>query len=888
MDLAAGTRLGPYEILAALGAGGMGEVYRARDTRLDRGVAIKILPSHLSSNSEVKSRFEREARTLSSVTHPHICHLYDVGSQAGVEFLVMELLDGETLASRLQKGPVPLPDLLKIGVQIADALAKAHRLGITHRDLKPSNIMLTRSGAKLMDFGLAKPSTVGGVVPSSSSDAMTASLQSPATPVSTIGMVVGTIQYMSPEQIEGKEADARSDVFALGAVLYEMATGRRAFEGKSQLSVVSAILHQEPLPITAAQPASSSSASSSLDYVIRTCLAKDPDERFQTAHDVKLQLSWLLQSGGVTSQPASTELSARWPLGVIVGLAAAFLIVLALLLFKVGSKPPELATLGTTRFSIALPPGQDLAVDTTQAVVLSPQGTHLAYVAAESGVSHLYVRRLDQFSSVEIPDSEGATFPFFSPKGDWVAFFSQGKLKKAPADGGNPALICELPTFFGGTWTPQDILVVAVPSYGLATVPATGGALQKLKMNSKEPFYPEGPTWLADGEWIAFTDYYGTTRQVMAVNLASGEVRMLLNNAQNPTFGTNQVVYYWAGAMWTVPFDAHKVAVQGSAVQVAAGVTEDNFVGQASASGNGVLAYAPGPIGNFLRNLYFVNRSGVEQKVDIPAAGYIDPAISPDGKRVALALQYMSAQQLAVYERDRGVLMRIVANGALNNAPVWTPDGKDLLFDSVGTSEKRGIYRVAGDGSSAPQLVHETTINSHITSVSGGFAAVMVNDPATSADLWLLSLGSQYDLRPFKQTPAAERQGSFSPDGRWMVYTSNESGRPEIYVEPVPGPGGRWQISTTGGEQPRWVRTGREIVYRIGTKMMSAAVQTQPKFSAAKPVELFDRKFDRGGSVGGYDVTPDGQTFVMTRSEQTNPTEIRVVVGWPAEQPTAK
>ncbi len=884
MDLSAGTRLGAYEIVAALGAGGMGEVYRARDTRLDRSVAIKILPSHLSCNSEVKSRFEREAKTLSSVTHPHICHLYDVGSQAGVDFLVMELLEGETLASRLQKGPLPLQDLLKIGVQIADALAKAHRLGITHRDLKPANIMLTKSGAKLMDFGLAKPSTVGAVVTSSSSEAMTATLQSPATPISTIGMVVGTIQYMSPEQIEGKEADARSDVFALGAVLYEMATGRRAFDGKSQLSVVSAILHQEPPPITAAQTVSSSS----LDYVIRTCLAKDPDERFQTAHDVKLQLSWLLQSGSAASQPASTELPPRRSLVVILGLVAAFLIVLALLLFKIASRPTEGSTLGTTRFSIALPPRQDLAVDTTQAVVLSPDGKHLAYVAAESGVPHLYVRRLDQFDSTQIPDSEGATFPFFSPNGDWIAFFSQGKLKKVPADGGNPALICELPTFFGGTWTPQDIIVVAVPSYGLATVPAAGGGLQKVPMVSKERLYPEGPAWLAGGEWISFTDYFGTTRRVMAVNLASGEVRVLLNNAQGPSFTVDQIVYYWAGALWAVPFDAHKLAVLGKPVQVVSGVAEVNFVGQASASTNGVWAYAPGQAGNFSRNLYLVNRSGMEQKLDIPAAGYIDPKISPDGKRIALAIQYMSAQHLAVYERERGVLMRIVSNGALNNAPVWALDGKDLLFDAVSPSEKRGIYRVAADGSSAPQLVLETTINSHITSVAGGYAAVMVNDPATSTDLWLLSLGKQPEMHAFKQTSAAERQGTLSPDGRYMAYASNESGRSEIYVEPVPGPGGRWQISTDGGEQPRWVRTGREIVYRIGTKMMSAAVQIQPTFSAAKPVELFDRKFDRGGTVGGYDITPDGQTFVMTRSEQANPTEIRVVVGWSADQLTQK
>ena len=879
MALTSGTILGPYEIQSLLGAGGMGEVYRARDKRLDRSVAIKILPSHLSCNPELKSRFERQARTLSSVTHPHICHLYDVGSQAGVEFLVMELLEGETLACRLLKGPLPLPDLLKIAVDIADALAKAHRLGITHRDLKPSNIMLTKTGAKLMDFGLAKPSTVGAVMTASSSGE-TATLQSP-TPISTVGMVVGTIQYMSPEQIEGKEADARADIFALGAVLYEMATGRRAFEGKSHLSVASAILHQEPLPTTAVQP----TLPSSLDYVIRTCLAKDPDDRFQTAHDVKLQLSWLLQSGGAASQPSPTELRPRRHMGMIIGLAAAA-IVIALLLFKIVKSQPPSSPLGTTRFSIILPPGQDLAVDTTEAVVLSPEGKHLAYVAAESGVPHLFVRRLDQFSSVEIPDSEGANFPFFSPNGDWVAFFSQGKLKKAPADGGNPALICELPTFFGGTWTPQDIIVVAVPSFGLAKVPATGGALQKVPMVTKEPLYAQGPVWIPGGEWIGFTDYYSVTRRVMAVNLASGEVRTLLNNAQGASFTADQLVYYRAGAMWAVPFDAPKLAIQGSAVQVASGVTEENFVGEASASGNGVLAYAPGPVGNFLRNLYLVDRKGVEQELDVPAAGYIDPAFSPDGKRIAIAVQYMSAQQLAVYERERGVLMRVVANGALNNAPVFTLDGKGLLFDSAGTSGKRGIYRVAADGSSAPQLVRETAISSHITSVAGGYAAVMVNDPVTSVDLWLLSLGSQPDMRPFKQTPAAERQGNLSPDGRWMAYASNESGRSEIYVEPVPGPGGRWQISTNGGEQPRWVRNGREIVYRNGTKMMSATVQMQPTFGAAKAVELFDRKFDRGGTVGGYDVTPDGQTFVMTRSEQANPTEIRVVVGWSAGQGT--
>ena len=405
----------------------MGEVYRAHDTCLDRCVAVKILPSHPSSSPELKSRFEREAKTLSSVPHPHICHLYDVGSQDGVDFLVMELLEGETLATRLRRGPLSLQDLLKIGMEIADALARAHRLGITHRDLKPSNIMLTKTGAKLMDFGLAKPSTLGAVITPSSSAAATATLQSPATPISTVGMVVGTIHYMSPEQIEGKEADARSDVFALGAVLYEMATGRRAFDGKSHLSVASAILQKDPLPITTVQPASPSA----LDFVIRTSLAKDPDDRFQTAHDVKLQLIWLLQSGSAASQPAPTELLPRRSIAVIIGLAAAFVIAMRASVVPGTSNRPRgqharnhavqhrpAATAGTCRGRYA---GSN-ALARWQALGLCGGGRAVCHTSTSAASTDLIPLRYRIL--------KGATFPFFSPNGDWVAFFSQGKLEE--------------------------------------------------------------------------------------------------------------------------------------------------------------------------------------------------------------------------------------------------------------------------------------------------------------------------------------------------------------------------------------------------------------------------------------------------------------------------
>jgi serine/threonine protein kinase/Tol biopolymer transport system component len=877
MGLTSGTKLGPYEIRSALGAGGMGEVYRARDTRLDRSVAIKILHSHLSCTPELKMRFEREARMLSSLSHPHICSLYDVGKDGDVEFLVMELLEGETLSARLQRGPLPVSAVVKLSIEIADALAKAHRLGVIHRDLKPSNIMLTANGAKLMDFGLAKPNVAGtGAVGSPSlAELATATMQSPSSPLSSAGILIGTIQYMAPEQIEGKEADVRSDIFALGSVLYEAVTGRRAFEGKTHISIASAILQKDPAPITVENPGASLAP---LEATIRTCMAKEPDERFQTAHDVKLQLMWLAQVS--SSQPAGgkkTSAVAWIAMGAVI---LALLVTISLLVRELKNRPASSGN-GVTRFTIALPPRQELAVNNSQAVVLSPDGRYLAYVAAENGVPHLYTRRLDQFDSVAIPDSEGTTFPFFSPNGDWIAFFSQGKLKKAPSNGGVPVVICEVPTFFGGTWTPQDVIVVAVPNYGLASVPAGGGSLQKISVATKDIIYPQGATSFAGGEWIAFTDFLSNNLSVMAVKLKTGELRTLLRNAQAPSYAEGHLMYFQGGTLWAVPFDPVKATIQGDAIQIQSGIDQEAYIAQVSASETGVLAYAPGPAGSFSRNMYLVNRKGQEQKLDIPPKDYVDPVISPDGTRIACLFRSVAGQQLVVLDRDRGLFNTLVSSG-LNAAPAWLADGKTLIFDSV-DDQRRAIYRVSADGSSTPQVIRTISLNSHVTSAAGEYAAVMVNDPATSADLWLLNLQNPEDMRPFKNTTAAERQGSLSADGHWMAYVSNESGRPQIYLEAVPGPGGRRQISNDGGEEPRWVRNGREITYRNGTKMMSVPVQMRPAFQIGKPTELFDRKFDRGFGVAGYDVTPDGQTFVMTRSEHPAPTEIRVVVGWRGE-----
>jgi len=878
MALTSGTRLGPFEILSVLGAGGMGEVYRARDTRLGRDVAIKILPTSICSDPVARQRFEREAKSISALNHPNICVLHDVGCHEGLDYLVMECVEGETLAARLQKGPLPFSELLKTGIEIANALASAHRLGLVHRDLKPSNIMLTKAGAKLMDFGLAKPVVLNPITPASApaftGETLTSN-QSPGSPLTGVGAIIGTIQYMAPEQLEGKEADARSDIFAFGAVLYEMATGRRAFEGKSYLSVASAILHKDPPPLTTIQPDSPPP----LNYVISTCLAKDPDDRFQTAHDVKLQLAWLSQSSGIVLPAPALQAHAQRPSGTIFGLAAAAVLValVAGLLFVKYANRPSLNVIGVIRFSVALPPKQELAADLTQSVAISPDGKRLAYVAAESGVAHLYVRRLDQLEPIAIPDSEGANFPFFSPNGDWVVFFSQGKLKKAPSDGGRPVALCDMPTFFGGVWTPRDVIVVSIPMLGLATVPSGGGPPHQVAVANNKLIYPQGLTWLAGGDWVAFTDYLQARRSVFALKLDSGEMRTIVDNAQSPYLAAGNLIYYQGGALWAVPFDPDKLRILGSPIELQSGVDEVNYVPQFSVSRNGTLVFAPGPADDSFRNLFLVNRRGAEQKLVLPPNDYIDPAFSPDGKRIAFVIR--SVQQLGVLERDGGALTSLSPN--LNNfAPTWTLDGKSLLMDGVDASRQRGFYRVAADGSSEPQQLRTVSQTSHITSIAGDTAAVMINDPVTTTDIWLLSLHPPYDLRPFKRTPAVERQGSLSPDGRWMAYASDESGRSEIYVEPVPGPGGRRQISSDGGSQPRWVRNGREIIYRNGTKVISVSVQLQPTFQPGKVTELFDRKFDPGAAVAGYDVSPDGQTFVMTRSERENPTELRVVVGW--------
>jgi serine/threonine protein kinase/Tol biopolymer transport system component len=917
MGLAAGTRLGPYEILAPLGAGGMGEVYRARDMRLGRDVAIKVLPQHLSQDPDLRQRFEREARAISQLNHPHICTLHDVGSEVAVavpaeghageasaprgektDFLVMECLEGETLCDRVRKGALPLEQVLKIGMEVADALDKAHRHGIVHRDLKPGNIMVTRAGAKLLDFGLAKPAALGKAAGSASAPLLSAAvtMTSPTpqkSPLTNAGSIVGTVQYMSPEQIEGKEADARSDIFAFGAVLYEMATGRRAFAGKSQISVASAILEKDPEPLTASQP----HLPVALGRLIRACLAKNPDERLQAARDAKLELQWIVETPAAAGSPAPARKD--WREWLAWGVAALALLAVAGVWMARGTPPP---VANAARFSIPMGGRKELSVDTTLALAISDDGTKLAYVTAESGVTQLYVRPLDRFESTLIPDSEGATFPFFSPDGQWIAFFNQGKLRRTSTRGGNSILICDLPSFLGGVWLPDDTIVAASAGQGLVRIPASGGEPKRIAIHAKLSISAARLFRVPGTEWIGFVNYIPDV-QVLALNPNSGELKVVTENANAHAAQADhdRLIYYAGGSLWAVPMDPRTMTIKGSPVEVVGGVVESNFQPQFVVSQTGALVFAPAAStlsndrrgttdsstragSGQARNLFFVDRSGKPTKVELPPEDYVDPAVSPDGKRFAIAVRRVGEQMLAVYDRQRGVLMRLPAgNGGRFAAPVWTPDGKYLVFDAPGPSHNPAIYRVPADGSTPPELVSELPAYGHITSIAPtGQAVVQINDPNSSMNLWLLALNGDHKLEPFRKTPAMERQGAFSPDGQWIAYAASDSGRSEVYVAPVRGVG-RWQISTSGGEQPRWARNGHEIFYRIGTKMMAVTVDTPSGFTASHPLELFDVGFDRGGAVPGYDVLPDGKTFVMTRSESSSPTEIRVIMGWPHE-----
>ena len=636
MTLAGGTRLGPYEIVGPLGAGGMGEVYRARDTRLGREVAIKVLPSHLSDDPDRRTRFEREARAISQLTHPHICTLHDIGSEDGVDFLVMELLEGQSLADRLEKGPFPTEQVLKLGAEIADALDRAHRAGITHRDLKPGNVMLTKSGVKLLDFGLAKMAATERA-PSDLSSLPTQAAAS--RPLTEKGTVMGTFQYMAPEQLEGREADARTDIFSFGCLLYEMATGKKAFVGASQASLVTAILSKEPEPISTAAPM----APPALDRLVRTCLAKDPEDRWQSARDVRNELTWIAQAGSQVGAPAAVT-SRRKSRERLAWICAAAAAVAAIALGAVYLRRVRPLVVRST----ILPPEKlqfFFAGDNAGPVAVSPDGRSVAFVAAGETRPLLYVRPLDALNASALPGTEGARFPFWSPDSRTIGFFTETKLKRIDAAAGAvPATICDAPNARGGTWNRDGVIVFAPETRnGLFRVPASGGRPAPVT-NLERPNQTthRWPVFLPDGKhFLYFAGNHNEPQSedsgIYFASLEGKESRRVVHSFAGALYSSGSLLYLRGNSLLAQPFDPSSGRLSGEAVPVAEGVQFDlsTWHGVFSVSDESVLVYQPGGPGTG-NLLVWYDRAGKTIGSPGERANYIGaPRISPDGKRIA-------------------------------------------------------------------------------------------------------------------------------------------------------------------------------------------------------------------------------------------------------------
>lgn len=879
--IAAGTRLGSYELLAQIGAGGMGEVYKAHDTKLGRDVAIKILPEAFAHDSERLSRFQREAKMLAALNHPNIATIHGLEHFNSTHYLVMELVSGETLAERIkQDGALPVEEALKISVQIAEALEAAHEKGIIHRDLKPANVKVTPEGkVKVLDFGLAKAFEGD---PANDDPMNSPTLSMAAT---MHGVILGTAAYMSPEQARGKNVDKRTDIWSFGCVLYEMLTGKQTFEGEDITEILAAVVKTEPdwqtlPPTTPAQ----------IRSLLRRCLQKDKALRMRDAGDARIEIQEALiapvaSGSSIAAVPRRTLV--RWALlsgvaGLIVAAIAGFVG------WNLKPVPPAPAK-PVTRTVITLPLGERLALGTysNPVLALSPDGSHLAYVATRGSTQQLYVRPLDSLEPRPIPDTEGAINPFFSPDGQWLGFFASGKLKKVSVNGGAAVTLADAALGRGASWSKQGTIAF-VPNVAsvIQQVSDAGGTTQPLTRLEKEPSH-RWPEFLPDGKSMLFTGGPNTLNWDVVVRSPAGERGKLIESGTSPRYATSgHLLYAQAGTLMAVPFEPQRLELTGKAVPVVENLIQSpTGAAQYSISDTGSLAYLGGGVQGGQRKLVWVSRNGTEQSLTVPPHAYEGPRLSPDGRRVAVEILEQE-QQIWLYDLARDTVTRLTFSGNSNLRAVWTPDGKRIAFRSNNQGGSLNLFWQLADGGGGLERLTSSEYAQDPSSFSpdGQLLASTELNPTTGFDIWVLRLGD-HKAQPFLHTPFNETNPRFSPDGRWMVYVSDESGRPEVYVQPYPGPGGKWQISTEGGVEPNWNRNGRELFYRSGNKMMAVDITTQPSFSAGSPRMLFAGEYVPAGypnTYADYDVSADGQRFLMIKqSEQgTAVTQINVVQNW--------
>src|SRR5215472_8411929 len=900
MGLLSGTKLGPYEIQSPVGAGGMGEVYRARDTRLGRDVAIKVIPAHLSSNPELKARFEREARTISSLNHPYICQLYDIGSQDGIDFLVMEYLEGETLDRRLQRGRLPIKQALEFGVQICEAMEKAHRAGIVHRDLKPANIMLTTSGAKLLDFGLAKSASAiaggisqgaGPLTPSTPTVNLTA-LASPAEGLTQKGMIVGTFQYMAPEVLRGQESDARADIFSLGCVLYEMVSGRRAFEGKSQLSVLTAILEKDPDPLRKVQP----SVPAALDYTISTCLEKNPEERFQTVHDLKLQLSWVAKSGLQAEVPAKVRNYSRKQrvlLGLVVGVFSIIGLALAaagLWHFHPGRR--------VTRATLLPPEGTHFApLYRNGSPALSPDGTRLAFVASRDGRSSLWLRSLDNLQATEIAGTEGGYYPFWSPDGHSIAFFARGKLWRVNPGAGSPVAICKAFDARGGTWGAGDVILLNGDGFGgVAKVSASGGTPVAVT-----PTYTNGlnesdrwPFFLPDGKHFLYLYSpigAGDDRNEIRFASLDGKTNKLLLKGRyyNPEYASGWMLVGRSSTLMAQRLDPVSGELSGDSVQIADNLQLDDNTALSvfSVSQNGGLVYLQGTDKGGMRHVW-LDGAGKQIAQASELGVYGATRISPDGTKLA-TLVFEQAGEVNIWVWSLAGETRFrVSSGGVGDTPIWSPNGRMIYYAYSPRGGRLQIYERPVDGSRSQQLLFATPADAYPEDISSDgkwflYQEMLPNESESSALKAMPLNGGANPLLVAERIDFGSNAVLKPGVNEWVAYQSSESGQAEVYLTRFPNTGARYQVSSAGGTQPVWSRDGKQLYYLDSSQKLTVVDigRDQDSVQVGNTRTLFQTSVMSSLAGAGYDVTRDGRFLVLNWSFDT-PTPLTLTMNWDA------
>ncbi len=870
-----GTRLGPYEILSLLGAGGMGEVYRARDSKLGREVALKILPPAFAADSERMARFQREAQVLAALNHPGIAAIYGLEESGSMRALVMELVEGQTLAERLKQGPAPLEEVLSLARQIAEALETAHERGIIHRDLKPENIKITPEGkVKVLDFGLAKAIAA----PSSSADdnAANAGTQSPTREVAETkaGLVMGTAGYMSPEQARGKPLDRRTDIWAFGCVLYETLVGRRAFPGETVSDCVAAVLTKEP-----AWEAMPEGVPVRLFALLQRCLQKDPRRRLRDIGDARLELEDLLASSPEEAPVHKSAVSRRAAIGALAGAAAGLATggVLGSKLWRGSTSRP------VARFATPFAANEIVNPSHSPNVAISPDGSKIIFAngAPPKTTATLYLRLIEEQEAKPLPDVFGVV-PFFSPDGKWVGFW-QGltrTLKKVALSGGAAVTICPVDAIAGGTWGEDGNIVWGW--FDLFTVPATGGnprTLLKVNIDKGERFF-RLPQYLPSAKALLFTigtadmDTY-EDGHIALLDLTTGKYKTILEGGSCARYSpTGHLVYARGGKLFAVPFDLGKLAVSGQPFAVLEGVFSSRNTGMAafSISASGDLAYLPGPTEGGRRRPVWVDRQGNAKPFDLPLRSYLHPRLSPDDNQMAVEVEGPT-HDIYSYDLSRGVMTRLTFDGS-SHWPMWSPHGNRIAFRSWKTAGMT-LWWMPSNRSGPEQMLpgEGHMLSPESWSPDGKDIAYERMDDMRHFDVWLLPLEGGGKPRPFLESARfLQASPKFSPDGRWLAYCSNESGRAEVFVTQFPGPGAKVQVSSDGGTDPVWRRNGGELYYRNGDKMMVVSVMTQPKLSLSKPRVLWQGHYMLGcGSSCGmpgvasanYDVTADGQRFVM-------------------------